>query len=241
MTKWTDAEVKFLIDNYKHMTSRELAESLNRSPETVRAKLKYLRKRGLLEYKRNYNSSRWTKEELEILKFASDQIGLSIERKLAEIEIKASLDEKIVLLKEIHHRVKNNLQVISSLLYLQSKYLTDKNSLAIFLESQTRVRSMSLVHEKLYQSENLAKINLRLYVNDLVRYLFRSYQVDQNYIKMNLDVENIFLDVESAVPCGLIINELVSNSLKYAFPAQKKGEIVVKFGSKKSISRILYL
>jgi len=187
---------------------------------------------GIIAVQSYTSETAYSDEELEILKFASDQIGLSIERKLAEIEIKASLDEKIVLLKEIHHRVKNNLQVISSLLYLQSKYLTDKNSLAIFLESQTRVRSMSLVHEKLYQSENLAKINLRLYINDLVRYLFRSYQVDQNYIKMNLDVENIFLDVESAVPCGLIINELVSNSLKYAFPAQKKGEIVVKFGSK---------
>jgi PAS domain S-box-containing protein len=187
---------------------------------------------GIIAVQSYTSQTAYGDEELEILKFASDQIGLSIERKLAEVEIKASLDEKIVLLKEIHHRVKNNLQVISSLLYLQSKNLADKDALTIFIESQNRVRSMALVHEKLYQSENLAKINLRLYISDLVRFLFRSYETDPNQIKMNLDVENISVDVESAIPCGLIINELVSNSLKYAFPNQGNGEITVRFKSK---------
>lgn len=187
---------------------------------------------GIIAVQSYTSQSAYGDEELEILKFASDQIGLSIERKLAEIEIKESLDEKIVLLKEIHHRVKNNLQVISSLLYLQSKNLTDDESISIFLESQNRVRSMSLVHEKLYQSENLAKINLRLYIGDLVRFLFRSYKTNPGIIKLNLDIEDVALDVNSAIPCGLIINELVSNSLKYAFPNQEKGEIAVKFRSK---------
>jgi len=187
---------------------------------------------GIIAVQSYTSQTAYGDEELEILKFASDQIGLSIERKLAEIEIKASLDEKIVLLKEIHHRVKNNLQVISSLLYLQSKNLVDKEALAIFIESQNRVRSMSLVHEKLYQSENLAKINFRLYIGDLIRFLFRSYRIDPSRIKMTLDIEDIPLDVDSAIPCGLIINELVTNSLKYAFPNQGNGEIIVKFSSK---------
>jgi two-component sensor histidine kinase len=90
---------------------------------------------------------------------------------------------------------------------------------------------LSLVHEKLYQSENLAKINLRLYITDLVRHLFRTYQIDPNYIKMNLDIDNVSLDVSSAIPCGLIINELVSNSLKYAFPDQRDGEVAIKINS----------
>ncbi len=187
---------------------------------------------GIIAVQSYTSQTAYGEEELEILKFASDQIGLSIERKLAEIEIKASLDEKIVLLKEIHHRVKNNLQVISSLLYLQSKNLTDDESISIFLESQNRVRSMSLVHEKLYQSENLAKINLRLYIGDLVRFLFRTYKTNPNNIELNLDIEDVALDVDSAIPCGLIINELVSNCLKYAFPNQERGEIAVKFRSK---------
>ncbi len=178
-------------------------------------------------------------DELEILKFASDQIGLSIERKQTDEKIKASLEEKIVLLKEIHHRVKNNLQVISSLLYLQSKYLKDKDSLAVFLESQNRVRSMSLVHEKLYQSENLAKINLRQYLQDLTRYLFRSYNIDPERIQLKTKIDNVALDIDSAIPLGLIINELVSNSLKYAFPENRSGEVCISLKATRDAGYLL--
>ncbi|NOZ62180.1 MAG: PAS domain S-box protein [Calditrichaeota bacterium] len=168
------------------------------------------------------------KEELEILKFISDQIGISIERKQREEEIHASLKEKIVLLKEIHHRVKNNLQVISSLLYLQSKYVKDDQALKVFEESRHRVRSMSLVHEKLYQSQNLAQIPFKNYIVDLARYLFRSYNADPFKIRLETDIADVALSVDIAIPCGLLINELISNAIKYAFPNQRKGMIKIK-------------
>lgn len=191
---------------------------------------------GAIVVQSDTDESAYGVEELEILKFASDQIGLSIERKQAGEKIKTSLDEKIVMLKEIHHRVKNNLQVISSLLYLQSKYLKDEDSLAVFRESQNRVRSMSLVHEKLYQSENLAKISLKQYIYDLTRYLIRSYNVDPARIKFSSKIDNVVLDIDSAIPCGLIINELVSNSLKYAFPDGKHGKVSIVFKANKNLN-----
>lgn len=149
------------------------------------------------------------------------------DRKRAEEQIKASLREKEVLLKEIHHRVKNNLQVISSLIRLQSQYMQDKRDVEIFRESQNRIKSMALVHEKLYQSEDLANINFHEYVSLLVNGLFRSYGVNTEKITLKTDIEDIMLGVDVAIPCGLIINELVSNSLKYAFPEDKEGEIKI--------------
>jgi PAS domain S-box-containing protein len=148
-------------------------------------------------------------------------------RKTAEDLLHASLKEKEVLIKEIHHRVKNNLQVISSLLNLQSNSIDNKETRELVRESQNRVRSMALIHERLYQSENLARINLGEYLRNLTRDLFRSYGVGG--ITLKLEAEEIPLDVDSAIPCGLIVNELVSNALKYAFPGGKSGEVEVKF------------
>jgi two-component sensor histidine kinase len=139
-------------------------------------------------------------------------------RKQAEQQIRASLQEKEILLKEIHHRVKNNLQVISSLLDLQADYVEDPQLLQVFQDSQHRVRSMALVHEKLYQSQNLADIKTEDYVQNLVQYLFSAYNNRPNTIRLIINVDNITLDIYKAVPCGLIISELVSNTLKYAFP-----------------------
>ena len=153
-----------------------------------------------------------------------DEIGA---RKLAEEQVVASLHEKEVLLKEIHHRVKNNMQVISSLLNLQSGYVADQQTLEIFEDSQNRVRSMALVHEKLYRSENLAQIDFGDYVQELTSYLFRSQNGQQRSITLKVQADVIFLDIDAAVPCGLIISELVSNSLKHAFPNGQSGEIVV--------------
>jgi len=148
-----------------------------------------------------------------------------------EEKIKSSLKEKELLLKEIHHRVKNNLQLVTSLLYLQSKYIKDKETLDMILESQNRVRSMSLVHEKLYQSKNLAQINFSSYIKDLVSTLFRSYSININKIKLKFNLQKAVLDVDTAITCGLIINELVSNALKYAFPEDSSGEIQIDFKS----------
>ncbi|MBD3883881.1 PAS domain S-box protein [Phormidium tenue FACHB-886] len=150
------------------------------------------------------------------------------DRKQAE-QAKASLEEKEVLLQEIHHRVKNNLQIISSLLNLQSKYIKDPATLEVFKESQERVRSMALIHEKLYQSEDLAQIDFAEYIQSLTANLFRSYAVKAQPIALKLEVSPVSLNVDTAIPCGLIINELVTNSLKHAFPTAQTGEIFIQF------------
>ncbi|MFB2837028.1 PAS domain S-box protein [Floridanema evergladense] len=160
------------------------------------------------------------------------------ERKKAESEIRTSLKEKELLLKEIHHRVKNNLQVISSLLKLQSSYIKDEEALVLFTESYNRVRSMALIHEKLYQSKGLARIDAVDYIRDLTDNLFRSYNVAANFITLNLQVEHIELDIDTAIPCGLIINELVSNALKYAFVDREKGELLISFSCQEESQEI---
>jgi PAS domain S-box-containing protein len=149
------------------------------------------------------------------------------DRRRAEEQIKASLREKEVLLKEIHHRVKNNLQVTSSLLKLQSGFIQDPQAREMFAESQNRIRSMALVHEKLYQSSDLSRIDFSDYIKSLTSLLFRSFGVDRERIALKIEGDHIFLSVETAVPCGLIVNELLSNCLKHAFPEGRAGEIAV--------------
>jgi PAS domain S-box-containing protein len=153
------------------------------------------------------------------------------ERKRTDESLRASLREKEVLLKEIHHRVKNNLQVISSLLSLQAEYLTDESMLRIMRESQGRVKSMALVHEKLYQSHNLAEIDFGDYVRVLVMQLFRSYGIPQDTVQMAVTADPVALGVDRAIPCGIIVNELVTNALKYAFPDRRKGKVEVELRS----------
>ncbi len=151
------------------------------------------------------------------------------ERKRAEDQIKASLKEKEVLLKEIHHRVKNNMQIISSLLNLQAGYIRDPQALNAFKESQNRIKSMALIHEKLYQAKSLAKINFAEYVRDLSENLFQSYDAYSRKITLEMNVQNVFLGIDTAIPCGLIINELVCNSLKHAFPNGREGGVKIDF------------
>lgn len=146
-------------------------------------------------------------------------------RKMAEEKLKASLQEKEVLLREIHHRVKNNLQIISSLLNLQSRHIKDEPSLDMFKESRHRVRSMALVHEKLYRSEDVAKVDFCEYIQSLASHLFVSYGVSSTSVELDVDARDVYLDINTSIPCGLIINELVSNSLKHAFEGRRKGRI----------------
>ena len=149
------------------------------------------------------------------------------ERKKAEERIKASLKEKEVLLKEIHHRVKNNLQLIYSLLNLQMPYLKDKHAINIFKESQSRIKSIALLHESLYESEDLARIDFAKYLRSLIDNLLRSYGGSINTVNLKIDIQKVSLTVDIAIPCGLIINELVSNSLKYGFGGMENKEISI--------------
>ncbi len=151
-------------------------------------------------------------------------------RQRAEEEIKLSLKEKEVLLKEIHHRVKNNLQIITSLLNLQSAQIKDPDAIMLFRESQSRVRSMALIHEKLYQSKDLARIDFDGYLRDLMVYLFRSYAANPDQIRTHIESGNMYLGIDTAIPCGLMISELVTNTIKYAFPNGRRGNLYVSIG-----------
>jgi len=153
------------------------------------------------------------------------------ERKNAEDQIKASLREKEVLLREIHHRVKNNLQVISSLLRLQSRSAPNKEWRQIFAESQNRLQSIALIHELLYRSKNLADIDFRAYINSLTVQLFYAYGITGSRISLKTEVISAPMAINLAIPCGLIANELISNCLKHAFPPDRKGLITVSLAS----------
>ncbi|MGF2037141.1 MAG: sensor histidine kinase [Nostoc sp. CmiVER01] len=165
---------------------------------------------------------------ISVVEDISERQAALRDRQQWEEQIQASLLEKEVLLKEIYHRVKNNLQVISSLLSLQSAYIKHPDDLVIFKQSQQRIASMALVHEKLYQSQDLAKINFGEYIQDLVASLFSAYEVNGDAIALRVNIdEQVFLGLDTAIPCSLIIHELVSNSLKYAFPAGRNGTIYI--------------
>lgn len=149
------------------------------------------------------------------------------ERKKAEEQIKWSLREKEILLKEVHHRVKNNLQVVSSLLGLQSAYITDKEAKRSLEKSRQRVESMSIIHEKLYQSKDLARIDFKEYMESVVSNLITLNNSPNKEVKIILDIEGISLDISRSIPCGLVLNELITNSLKHAFTDGREGEIVI--------------
>ena len=153
------------------------------------------------------------------------------DRKLVETKLRASLNEKEVLLKEIHHRVKNNLQIVSSMLNLQMDQLSDPKAIELFKESQNRVRSIALFHERLYQSRDLGRVEIAEYLKGLANGSFATYGVNPDDIVLAVHTEDIPLGVDAAISCGLIVNELVSNSLKHAFPDRRKGQVEVTLRS----------
>ncbi len=146
----------------------------------------------------------------------------------SEQAIRRSLREKEVLLKEIHHRVKNNLQVISSLMNLQARHLSDPTARQFFAESQSRVRSIALVHEKLYRSADLSHVDFADYVTTLVEQLFFAHDADERHITRSLALGGTHLGIDLAIPCGLIVNELVTNCLKHAFRGRERGHVEVR-------------
>jgi PAS domain S-box-containing protein len=167
-------------------------------------------------------------------------IGDITERKQQTEELVRSDREKSVLLKEIHHRVKNNLQIIASLLRLNTKYSGNERVAEIFRESQDRIQAMATVHSMLYKSKNFTEINFGEYIQETARQLFRSYNTSPESISLFINADNIMLSIDNAIPCGLIINELVSNALKHAMPSGRKGEIRVEMRRDENGVRIIF-
>ncbi|MCZ7402797.1 MAG: PAS domain S-box protein [Candidatus Methanoperedens sp.] len=165
----------------------------------------------------------------EALLKAHDELELRVQDRTARL--KESLEEKEILLREVHHRVKNNMQVISGLLMLQEEFSNDENVKGIIKESQNRIDSMALIHEKLYRSESLSRIDFKEYIEELVSGLFLSYGITERKVRLKINAENISMGIDKAIPCGLIINELISNSLKHAFPLDKNGEIEISLST----------
>jgi two-component sensor histidine kinase len=167
------------------------------------------------------------------LKRAHDDLEIRIQERTAELttvneKLRQSLQEKEVLLREVHHRVKNNLQVVSSLLHLQSLHTRDRASAEMFQESQYRVRSMALVHERLYRSSDLAQVDFTEYIQTLASSMLQSYKIDGGRIGLETNVHAVRLAIDTAVPCGLLINELVSNCLKHAFVGRGHGRVRIE-------------
>ncbi len=201
---------------------------------------------GVLRVDDPFNNNSFSDNDVDFFEIVAEQLGVVLQnaelfkmQKKSEDKLKTSLLEKEILLKEIHHRVKNNLQIISSLLNLQSGKLKDKQLVEVFRDSQNRIRTMALIHEKFYQSESLAVVDMKSYTKGLTDYLFRSYNVDISRIKLELNIENVYLSGDFAISCGLIINELLSNSIKYAFNKDDVG--IIKISLKNLEENVLEL
>jgi two-component sensor histidine kinase len=189
-----------------------------------------------LEFTKKDGSTYWAETTISLIRDASGSpfgfVGMArdiTERRKAEEKILASLHEKEVLLREIHHRVKNNLQIIASLLYLQSITITDTFTTEILRESRSRVRSMALIHEKLYRSEDLAHVPFATYIESLIDSLRDAYGINNGSVSIavSIDPPDLSLSIETGIPCGLIINELVTNAIKHAFHGGKSGIISI--------------
>jgi PAS domain S-box-containing protein len=210
--------------------------------EKIGAEVKMRVETGCTDYTSEYRiltksgEVRWVDERTFVQRSEDGEIHLQgiildiTDHKKAE---DALLKMEEIRKKEIHHRIKNNLQVISTLLYLESGNFTDKDVIEAFRDSQHRVKSMALVHEKLYQSEDMVSVDFADYIKNLADYLFQSYSLDSGKVSLKLDIDKVFLGMDTAVPLGIIVNELVSNSLKHAFAGKKEGEIYIELRKSK--------
>ncbi|MEH2201779.1 PAS domain S-box protein [Nostoc sp.] len=183
----------------------------------------------------------WEENQLDLLDQLTVQLAIAIQqssifeqaqtelvqRQKAEVKLRHALAEKEVLLKEVHHRVKNNLQIVSSLLQLQSQTLKDPEVIKVLRESQNRIESISLIHKNLYTSANIGQIDVGDYIHNLAASLLISYQIWPEKIVLETDIDSVSLNVDQAIACGLVINELISNALKHAFPNQQAGKISI--------------
>jgi PAS domain S-box-containing protein len=170
----------------------------------------------------------FSEDDRHFLRAVANILAMAIDRHHAETQIRESLKQKELLLREIHHRVKNNLQVISSLLELQLEYIPDRATQQVFKDSQHRIRAMALLHQELYNSANLAGVEMAHYIRDLVSYLTRFYNAPQRGIIFETHIDDVSLEIDRAVPFGLLLNELISNALKHAFPGNRAGTIRIE-------------
>jgi PAS domain S-box-containing protein len=181
------------------------------------------------------------KDRTKALSDAKEALEVEIaQRQVTEQKLQKSYNEKVTLLKEIHHRVKNNLQIVASLLNLQSRYVKDEPALATIRESQNRVKAMALVHEKLYRADDIAHISLHDYIRFLGNGLFQFYDAKSRGIRFTIEIQEVNVDIDVAIPLGLIMNELISNSLKYAFPGERNGEITISVRKEGPILAVVY-
>jgi two-component sensor histidine kinase len=176
---------------------------------------------SVLKYK-TYN-----KDEISLLKLYAQTILDIRNREKKESELLSSLEEKSILMKEIHHRVKNNLQLVSSLIYLQSCYIDDTKVKKALKDMENRIKSMAVLHEKIYNAEEISKINFKEYIESIIKELLKYYKSDKK-IKFYADIDNVELNIDKSLNCGLIINELVTNSIQHGFKNKESGEIRVK-------------
>ncbi|MCK4814798.1 PAS domain S-box protein, partial [bacterium] len=187
---------------------------------------------GVMVVQSYKNDVRFREEDKNLLMFVSTQIAMVIERVRSNLQIRKDLKEKEIMIKEIHHRVKNNLQIMSSLLNLQSAKIDDERISMILNESKSRIQSMSIIHEMMYQKQNFAQLDMKYYINKLIFSLTQLYSFDTERINIIKKYRNVRLDLNRAIPCGMIMNELISNAMKHAFPGKRKGEIEIKLQKK---------